>query len=77
MTHASRNAIQHLKKLAEKMKISNDELILKINECELCVLFKVHRVIFRSSDNAESSDKFFFRVTYDLMQLDFAFNRDE
>jgi hypothetical protein len=81
MTHASKDAIQHLKKSAEKVKIDNSVLknnsVSKINECESCALSKMHRIIFKSADNAESFDKSFFRVTYDLMQLSLVFNKDE
>jgi hypothetical protein len=99
MTHVSRDAIQHLKSSAERMKMidshldrdnhsdrnshsdrdsqSDRENVSKINECETCALFKAHRIISRSSDIAETSDKSFYRITYDLMQLSSALSRDE
>ena len=79
MTHASDDAIQHLKSNAERMKIAQgvENKIPKTNECEPCALAKMHRMISRSSDNAKSSDRPFFRITYDLMQMPPALNRDE
>jgi hypothetical protein len=79
MTHASSEVIQHLKTSAEKMKITDksDNLVLKTHECESCALSKMHKIISRSAKNVETSDKSFFRVTYDLMQLGLVFNKNE
>jgi hypothetical protein len=81
MTHASSEVIQHLKTSAEeeKMKITDksDNSVLKTHECESCALSKMHKIIFRSAENVETSDKSFFRVTYDLIQLGPAFNKNE
>jgi hypothetical protein len=35
----------------------------------MCVMIKMHRIVFRSSAKKETSDESFFRVTYDLMFL--------
>jgi succinate dehydrogenase/fumarate reductase-like Fe-S protein len=56
---------------------SDSENVSKFNECETCALFKAHRIIFRLSNIAETSDKSFYRITYDLMQLSSALSRDE
>ena len=53
LAHVFFDAIYHLKKTAEKMKISNDlddldssdSDVLKIHECESCVLSKAHKII--------------------------------
>jgi hypothetical protein len=105
MTHVSRDAIQHLKSSAEKIKMIDShsdrnsqldrdnhldrdsysdkdsqldrENVSKINECETCALFKSYRIISRSSNITETSDKLFYRITYDLMQLSSILSRDE
>ena len=71
LTHVSGEIIQHLLKSVEKMKIFDDvvQMISKINECELCVLSKAREIVFRRSDNVESVDIFFFRISYDLIQM--------
>ena len=62
LVHVSNEVIQHLPKSAERMKIFDNVVqIFKINECESCV--------FRKFDNVESFDIFFFRISYDLIQM--------
>jgi hypothetical protein len=62
---------------SDKNSQSNKNNVSKINERETCTLFKAHRIIFRSSDIAETSDKSFYRITYNLMQLSSALSRDK
>ena len=82
LAHAFSEVIQHLEASAEGVKISDKDAkgninVPKTNECESCALSKAHRVISRSPDNAETFTKPFYRVTYDLMQLTPALNKDE
>lgn len=76
LAHASSEAIQHLQASTKGVTVS-DVIVPKTNECEPCALSKAHRIISRSSDNAETSTKPFYRITYDLMQLTPALNKDE
>ena len=77
--HASSEVIQHLEASAEGVKVSDDVAVgvPRTNECEPCALSKTHRVVSRSHENAETSIQPFYRVTYDLMQLSPAMNKDE
>lgn len=82
--HVSKKAIQHLESSVEGVRISDKSevsgvVVPKTNECKTCALSKAHRIVSRSLDNAESSaiTKPFYRVTYDLMQLTTALNKDE
>ena len=45
-----------------------------MNEYEICVLSKVYRIISRSLNKAEFSDKPFYRIIYDLIQIKLALN---
>ena len=51
--------------------------VLKINKCKICALAKAHKIISRFSAKAEISDKSFFRITYDLIQLNAAMNKNK
>ena len=51
--------------------------IFKINKCEICALVKVHKIVSRFSAKAETSNKSFFRITYDLIQLNAAMNKNQ
>ena len=70
LIHVSDEAIQHLLTDVEKMKIFDDVVqIFKINECESCALSKAREIVSRKSDNVESVDIPFFRISYDLIQM--------
>ena len=76
--HSANEAIQHLTRSAEGMKvIDSDTPIPKTNECEPCALAKARRIVSRSYGNSETSTIPFYRITYDLMHLDPALNRDQ
>ena len=79
LAHASDESIQHLESSAGGVKISEESegKVPKTNECEPCALSKAHRIVSRSSENAETSNEPFYRITYDLMQLNTAMNKDE
>ena len=79
LAHASDESIQHLESSTRGVKISEESegKVPKTNECEPCALSKAHRIVSRSSENAETSNEPFYRITYDLMQLNTAMNKDE
>ena len=76
LAHASNEAIQLLETSAKGVKISSEE-VPKTNECEPYALSKAHRIVSRSSKNAESSKEPFYSITYDFMLLNTAMNKDE
>lgn len=76
MTHANNEAIQHLSQAAEGVEITNKESVSATNECEECALSKAHRIISRSPLKSETSDKPFYRITYDLIDMSTAMNKD-
>ena len=51
--------------------------VFKINKCKMCVLAKAHKIVFRFSAKTKTSDKSFFRITYDLIQLNAAMNKNQ
>ena len=51
--------------------------VFKINKCEMCALTKVHKIVFRFSAKAKTSDKSFFCITYDLIQLNATMNKNQ
>ena len=70
LIHVSGEVIQHLSKSVERMKIFDDIVqIFKINECESCTLSKAREIVFQKFDNVELIDTFFFRISYDLIQI--------
>ena len=77
MIHVFFEAIAHLSISIERMKIIDNQIVFKTHECESCALSKAYKIIFRLFINVETSNKFFFRVIYNLMQLFIAFNKDE
>lgn len=75
--HASHEAIKHLENATQGVKISDNARVPRTNECKTCALSKSHRIVSRSPDKSESSDKPFHRIIYDLMQFDPALNKDQ
>lgn len=77
--HASQDAIKHLEDATEGVKVVDKDTghVPKTNECNTCALSKAHRIISRSPDKSEYSDKPFHRVSYDLMQFTTAMNKDQ
>ena len=57
--------------------IDFSEAVFKINKCEICALAKAYKLIFRSFAKSETSDKSFFRIMYDLIQLNIVMNKDQ
>ena len=56
--------------------IDFNEAVFKINKCKICALAKAHKLIFRFSAKSKISNKLFFRVTYDLIQLNIIMNKN-
>ena len=77
MAHAYNKAIQHLPVAAEGVVVSNKNKVPPTNECETYTLSKAYRIVSRSLAKSETSNKPFFRVIYDLIQINTAFNKDE
>ena len=75
LAHPGREVIQNLENSVNGVKITSDEQIP--NKCETCALSKAHRLVSRSTEKSEFSNKPFHRVTYDLMQLTAAMNKDK
>ena len=79
MAHASPDAIMQLENSTNDVIISDvtTAKLPKTNECETCALTKSHVQISRTSHKSETSDKPFYRVSFDLMQFNTAFNGDQ
>ena len=77
--HLFHNTVAHLESSAEGVKVlkAGNSQVPKTNKCQTCALSKSHRVISCSSDKFESSDKSFHRVTYNLMSLTTAMNKNQ
>ena len=67
MAYAHNKAIQHLPVAAKGVVVSDKNKVPPTNECETCALSKAHRIVSRSPAKLETSNKPFFRVTYDLI----------
>ena len=75
LAHASNDAIQHLQEVAEEMKLTNKNKMLLTNKCEECALFKAHKIVFKFSAKSEISDKSFYRIIYDLIDMTTTLNK--
>ena len=77
LAHANNEIIQHLTTAAEEMKFINQESVFKINKCEECAFAKVHKIVSRFFDKSETSEKSFFCITYDLIVINTAMNKNQ
>lgn len=77
LAHANDEAIQHLATAAEGVELTNNDPVPKTNKCETCALSKAHNIISRSPFKSETSEQPFFRITYDLIDMSTAMNKDE
>ena len=76
LAHAFNESVQHLQSAAEGVEISDEGPILRINQCEPCALAKVREIISRKPDIAEISNISFHRISYDLIQMESALNKN-
>ena len=79
LAHASHDTVMHLEESTSGIKIDNKESaqVPRTNECETCALTKSQRIVSRSPDVSEDSDKPFYRITFDLLHHDPALNGDQ
>lgn len=77
LAHANNEAIQHLTTAAEGVELTDKEPVPKTNKCEECALSKAHKLVSRSPDKSETSDKPFFRINFDLIAMTTAMNKDQ
>ena len=77
MAHIYNKAIQYLPVAAKGVVVSNKNKVLPTNKCETYTLLKAYRIVSRSLAKLETSNKPFFRVIYDLVQINTIFNKDE
>lgn len=69
LAHAGGDAIQRLTKAVEGVEVTDSNKTPTTNQCEVCAHSKAHRIVSRSPFKAETSDKPFYRITYDLIEL--------
>ena len=83
LIHVDNEIIERFVQTAEKMKIINidshidSKAIFKINKCEICALTKAQKIISRSSAKFKMSEKSFFQIIYNLIDLDVVMNKDQ
>ena len=77
LAHANNKVIQHLATVAEEMKLINQKSVLKINKCEECAFAKAHKIVSRFFDKLKTSEKLFFRITYDFIVMNTAMNKNQ
>ncbi|KAG6995781.1 hypothetical protein G7Y79_00042g078860 [Physcia stellaris] len=75
LAHANNDAIQHLQEAAEGVELTNKDKVPLTNKCEECALSKAHRIVSKSPVKSETSDKPFYRITYDLIDMTTALNK--
>ena len=76
LAHASNESVQHLQSAAEGVEISDGGPVPRTNQCEPCALAKAREIISRRPDIAEVSNIPFHRISYDLIQMESALNKD-
>ena len=62
LAHVNNEVVQHLITGVKEVKLIDKELILKINKCKECTLFKVHRSFRASSRNQKRRKNCFFTL---------------
>ena len=81
LAYASSEIIKHFAQVAEEVKIIDIKnaayAVSKINKCKICALAKAHKIVSRFSAKAKTSDKLFFCITYDLIQLNAIMNKNQ
>ena len=75
LAHANNEAIQHLQQAVEGVELINRDKVPLTNKCEECALSKAHRIVSRSPEKSETSNKPFYRITYDLIDMTTALNK--
>ena len=78
MIHAFFETIMHLENFINDVIINDvtTAKIFKTNDCETCALIKSHVQISRIFHKFETFDKFFNRISFDLMQFNISYNGD-
>lgn len=77
LAHANPEVIQHLQANSEGVIVTQDSPAPSTTQCQACALAKAHKIISRSSSKEEDSTEPFFRLSYDLLQLQPAYNQDK
>ena len=77
LAHAGNDAIQHLADAVKGVKVNNKDNILRTNKCETCALFKGYHIVLKSSYIKEVQNKPFYRISYDLIELNSDLNKDK
>ena len=49
--------------------------MLLINECEKCVFFKIYKIVSRSFEKSKISNKSFYRIIYDFIDITTILNK--
>ena len=66
--------MKNLKKSMNEIKIFDEQIS---NKCEICVLFKAHRLIFRFIEKLKHFNKSFHRIIYNFMQFITIINKNK
>ena len=74
MIYINPEVIQYLEAATEEIKITKEDSAFKIYECQSYVFIKAHQIISQSPEKEEDSDTSFYRVSYDIIQLDEVYN---
>ena len=75
LAYANNDVIEYLLLAAEGVEVVDTAKSLDISNYEICVLAKAYRIVLRSLFKAETSDQPFFRITYNLIDLNTALNQ--
>ena len=69
LIYTSNQAIQYLESAIKGVKLLNNARVPPRKEYEIYALSKVYRIILRSLNKVDFSDKPFYRIIYDLIQI--------
>ena len=59
------------------MKFINKNKMFLINKCEKCAFFKVYKIVSRSFEKLKISNKSFYRIIYDFIDITTTLNKDK
>ena len=74
LIHSKNEMINNLKKSMNKVRRFNKQVL---NNCEICALFKAHKLIFRFIEKLKHFNKSFHRIIYDFMKFIVVMSKDK
>ena len=73
--YINNDVVQHLQQIAEEIKLTNNNKMPLINKCEKYALFKTYKIVSKLFEKSKISNKWFYRIIYDFIDITTALNK--